>query len=126
MFAPVPFVKVWEFILEMMGGASLQLFHDLRDGEFWRVFDVHVDMIGADGPLENPDVFRVAHLEEELSAAYLHLACENVIAVLGDPDDVDRHPGERVAAVTVRIIDAQRERAHDTANWTCVSTEVLR
>ncbi len=42
-------------------------------------------------------------LDEEFTAAFLHVSRENVIAVLCDPDDVHGEAGDRMTAMPVGI-----------------------
>lgn len=101
--APVFLPKMREFILEEAGCSSLEALHDLRDGKFGWIFDVHVHMVGAHRSLEDADVFRIAGLDQELSAALLHLPFENVVAIFGDPDHMDSETREGMAAMPVGI-----------------------
>ena len=101
--APVALAQMGELVLEEAGCSSLEPLHDVGERELGRVLEMHVDMIGADGPLEDPDVLAVADLDEQCSASLLHLSREDVEAVLGDPDDVDGQTREGMAAVPVGI-----------------------
>ena len=101
--APVALMQMGEFILKIAGCFSFKTLHDLCNGEFGWIFEVHVDVIGAHRPFENTDVFGVAYLDQKCSASLLHFSFENVVAIFGRPDDVDGHSCQGMTAVTVGI-----------------------
>ena len=101
--APVAFFEMGEFVLDEAGGSSFEFLHDLGDGEFWRIFDVHVHMVNAYGSFEDLNVFAVADLDEKFTTSLLDIAFENVIAIFGDPDDMHCEPCEGMTAMPVGI-----------------------
>jgi hypothetical protein len=94
---------VREFVLDETGGTSLKLLHNLTNRKLWRIFDVHMHVINGDGTFEDDNVLCIAYLDQKLSATPLHITCEDVIAVLGDPDQVDGEARQCVAAMPVWI-----------------------
>jgi hypothetical protein len=89
MIAPVAFFEFRKFVLEKIGRTTFQTFHDVTDGELGCILDVHVDMILADCSFEDGDVLGIADLNEEFSASILDISFENVVAILGHPDEMD-------------------------------------
>ena len=101
--APVAFPEMREFVLQEARRSPLEALHDVGDGEFGRVLHVHVDVIGADGALEDADIFTIADLDEKFPTPFLHLTREDVVAVLRHPDHVYGHPRERMATMPVGV-----------------------
>jgi len=101
--APVALLECWEFFLEVMRGSSLEGLHHLANTEFWRIFDVQVNVIDAHCSFEDLNVLAVADLDEDVSATLLDVSCEHLITVLRDPNQVHRETRKRVAAMSVRV-----------------------
>ena len=70
MVAPVAFFELRKFLLQMVGRSSLERFHDVAYREFWRIFDVHVDMIDAHRSFEDLHILGVTDLDENFPAAW--------------------------------------------------------
>ena len=62
---------------------------------------MHMDMVFAHHSFENPHVFGVADLHEQVSTPDFDVACQHMIAVLRDPDDVCCQPCNSMTAVPV-------------------------
>ena len=62
---------------------------------------MHVDLIFADHPLENPHVPAVADLQEQVTTSEFDVTFQDMITVLCHPDDVCRQTCDRMPAESV-------------------------
>jgi len=99
--APVPLAQRRILFLQPATRAPLKSLDQVRERLRRRVLDVHVDVVFADHPFENPHVLGVADLHEQVPAAQLDVALQHVVAILCDPDDVGRQPRDGMPAMPV-------------------------
>ena len=81
---PVPLPQGWIFFLQAAAGAPLHPLDQVGERLRRRVLDVHMDLVFADYSFENPHVFSVADLHEQVAAAHCEVAFEDVVTVLRD------------------------------------------
>ena len=62
---------------------------------------MHMDVSFADHAFENLDIFRIADLDDEFSAAHFDIALQHVVTVLGDPDQVCSQAPHAVAIMAL-------------------------
>ena len=94
--APVALFEVGKFLLQQPRRPSLQSLHQVADGEPRRVFHVHVDVVLAHHPLQNPHVFRFADLDQQLSTSRFDLSHQDLISILRRPHKMYRQSADRM------------------------------
>ncbi len=99
--APISLFELWKLRLQQPRGASLQAFDQIRQSEFRRVFDVHVNVVFRYYTRHYLNIFRVANLHQKVSAANLNVAFQNVIAILCTPNNVDGQTSNCVMTVPI-------------------------
>ena len=62
---------------------------------------MHVNMVFAHYTFEYPHVLGVTDLHEQVSTPELDVACQHMVTVLRDPNDVCCQPSDRMAAVPI-------------------------
>ena len=101
MVPPVAFFQFWKLRLEQSRRATFQALDQIRQRQFRRILDVHMNMIFADHARQDSDIFRVADLHQQSSATRLYIAFQNMIAILRAPHDVCRQARQRVMTMSV-------------------------
>src|SRR2546421_7820408 len=86
--SPVALLQHWKLLEQFTGSAAFDPPHDLARRHVGRGRDEDVHMILADDPLEDLDLEDFAHLPDQLPHTQCDIACENLVAVLRDPDKV--------------------------------------
>ena len=86
MIAPITLFEFGKFFLNEAGCSAFEVLHDFTHGTLRRVLNVHVDVVHADGTLENDDVLCVANLDQEFSAPLLNITFEDLVTIFCDPD----------------------------------------
>ena len=99
--SPVPLSQRRELLLEQPRGTSLESFYQLRERLRRRILNVHVDMIFAHDSLENPHVFSITDLHEQVATANLEVTLQNVVTVLRAPDDMCRQSRDGMSAMSI-------------------------
>ncbi len=101
MIAPIAFFQLWKFCLQQPRRATFQAFNQIRQSKFWRIFDVHMNVVFADYTRQNPNIFRVANLNQQISTARFYIAFQNVIAIFSTPNKMHGQPRNRVMTVSI-------------------------
>ena len=99
--APIPLAQVRVFLLQHPRCPPLKPFHQVRQRLRRRILNVHMDVIFTHHAFEDPHVFGVTDLHEQVATAQFNVTFKDVVAVLGHPHDMGRQAGEGVAAVAV-------------------------
>ncbi len=74
MVSPVSLFEFWKLCLQKARRASLQAFDQIRQSEFRRVFDVHMNVIFRDDTRQYPNIFGVADLHQQVPTADFNVA----------------------------------------------------
>lgn len=98
---PVALLQHRELLEPFAGGTPFDPAHDLTRCHGGRCRDEDVHMILAHDPLQNLDLEDLACLPDQLSHAQRHITCEDLVAVLGDPDKVVLDVLNRVTAISI-------------------------
>ena len=101
MSPPVLLPKLRELFLESARASALQPLDQVTDGLRRRILYEHVDVVFADHTLKYANIFSISDLNDQLTTPLLDIALEHVVAVLGDPDQVCREPGNCMTAVSL-------------------------
>ena len=88
MAAPVAFAQVGELHLHTMRGTALNATHEVADSDMRRYLDEHVDMLFGQNTRHDLYTKLLADLFDDRSDAFAQYSFQNLIAILGDPDDV--------------------------------------
>lgn len=99
--APISPSQLPELLLQASRCPPFEPLDDFAHRLRGRVLNQHMDVIFTDHPLENPDVFRIANLHDQVVAALLDLSLQDWVAVLRHPDQVDSQACNRVAVEAV-------------------------
>ncbi len=79
--APVSLFQSWKLRLQKSRRASFQAFNQIRECQFRRVFDVHMNVVAADDTRQNTNIFGIANLNQKVAASNFNVAFQNVIAI---------------------------------------------
>ena len=64
---------------------------------------MNMHMVFADHTFENPHIFGIADLHDQISAPHFNFTLQHVVAVLRDPDDVRRESRNAVAVMAILL-----------------------
>ena len=101
MIAPISLLQVWKFRLQQARRATFQTFDQIRESQFRRIFNVHMNMVFAYYSRQNSNIFGIANLYQQISATNFYLAFQNVIAIFCHPNDMYGQSCNRVMTVPV-------------------------
>jgi hypothetical protein len=101
MVPPVALFQFWKLRLQQSRRPTFQALDQIRQRQFRRILEVHMNMIFAHHARQYSDIFRVADLHQQSSTPHLYIAFQNVIAILRTPHDVRRQARQRVMTVSV-------------------------
>ena len=101
MLAPVPAFEFRILELEYSGGPPFEAFDQVTDGFRRWILNVHVYVIFADYTFENLDVFGITDLDDQFTAAHFDVALQDVVTILGYPDQVCRYARHTVAILAL-------------------------
>jgi len=99
--SPVALLQGRELMLNLVRQAPFHSAHDVADRELRRDRDKHMHMIRRQDALDDGHAELGADLADDLADAQAQLACQNLEAILGDPDDVVAMIENRVRAGVV-------------------------
>ena len=99
--SPVSLSKVRILLLQHPRSSPLKPLHQIRKRLRWRIFYVHMYMIFAHYAFENPHIFGVTYLDEQISTSNFDFAFKHMVAILRHPDDVCSEASNCMPAVSI-------------------------
>ncbi len=79
--APISLFQSWKLRLQKTRSASFQAFNQIRESEFRRIFDLHMNVVFADYARQYANIFRVTDLHQQITTSNFNIALQNVIAI---------------------------------------------
>jgi len=70
------------------GGATFQAFDQLRQRQFWRIFNVHMNVVFRDHARKDANIFGIAHLNQQVPTANFDVTLQNMVTILGTPNQM--------------------------------------
>ena len=116
--AVIPFSKPWIFFLKSAGTPPLQTLHQIADGFGRRVFYMDVNMVFADNTFQNPNIFRITDLSNQIPTTLLNLPFQNMITIFCNPYYMHTEPSHGMTPTPLFT-------THPVKLQKCVATESL-
>jgi hypothetical protein len=101
MTAPKPLAQVWKLCEETIGTFALHPLDQATDRDVRRDRDHDMDMIRGDMPLQDIDTRFLALFTDDGPDPFGHLIAQDLVTVLGDPDDMEVDGKCRMGAMAI-------------------------
>ena len=101
MAAPKPLPQVRKFGEETIGAFPFHPLDQATDGDVWRDRHHDMDMVRRDMALENVYPGLLAFLADDGADPFGNLTAQHLMAILGDPDDMEVDGKCRMGAMTI-------------------------
>lgn len=98
---PILFPEAGVFFLKTAAGSPFHPLEQIRQRFRRCILDMHGDVVCAHYSFENSHVFGVADLHEQVPTPDFDVACQHMVTILRDPDDMCRQPRNCMTAVPV-------------------------
>ena len=101
MAPPKPLAQMRELGEQAIGAFAFHALDEPTDGDVRRDGDHHMDMVGGDVTLEDIDVGLLALFPDNGTHPFCDFPAQHLMAVLGDPDDMEVDGKRRMGAVAI-------------------------
>ena len=98
---PKPLAQVWKLREEPIGTFALHPLDQATDRDVRRNRDHDMDMIRGDMPLQDIDTRLLALFTDNGPDPFGHLTAQDLVTVLGDPDDMEVDGKRRMGAMAI-------------------------
>ena len=99
--APVALSQTRIFLLQDSRRTSFQALDQIRKRYFWRIFDVHMDVVTTYYAAEDSHILSIANLHQQLATSNFYVALQNVITIFRCPHQMRCETRRGVSAFSV-------------------------